>query len=188
MPGRTPKRGRGPLAITGTPGSGKSRAARELPPSWGAREVGELAVDRGTGRRRRDHVQVDLARLRRSLSRRPPTGPYLLVGHLAHLLPVDGAIVLRCHPLVLRDRLAAARRGTPAERQENLVAEAIDLVVREARERRLPVWEIDTTDRTPRSVARAIERIVRDRRPVRGPAIDWLADPRVTAHLLDRPS
>jgi adenylate kinase len=133
-------------------------------------------------------VEVELRKLRRSLSAGPAPPPAVLVGHLAHLLPVEGAIVLRCHPLVLRARLASARRGSPADRQENFVAEAIDLVAREARERRLPVWEIDTTRRTPRSVAHDVERILQTRGRVRSRTIDWLADPRVTAHLLDRPS
>jgi adenylate kinase len=176
------------MALTGTPGTGKSRVASELKPSGTAVEVGDLAVERGFGARGRGHVRVDLPRLRRSLSNGSSSPPAVLVGHLAHLLPVKGAIVLRCHPLALRKRLEAAGRGTPAERQENLVAEAIDLVTREARGRRLPVWEIDTTRRSPRSVAREVERILRDRTPARGPTIDWLADPRVTAHLLDRAS
>jgi adenylate kinase len=180
--------GRRPVALTGTPGSGKSRVALELDPSWGAEEVGELAVERACGRRRDGQVLVDLPRLRRSLLTEPGPVPRVIVGHLAHLLPVDAAVVLRCQPLILRQRLATAGRGTPAERQENFVAEAIDLVAREARARRLPVWEIDTSRRTPRSVAREVERILRDRRRVSRRSIDWLADPRVTAHLLDRPS
>jgi len=173
------------MALTGTPGSGKSRVARELDPRWGAVEVGDVAVARGFGDRRRTYVRVDLRGLRRSLATAPAPGPLVLVGHLAHLLPVEGAIVLRCHPLVLRSRLTAAARGTPLERQENFVAEAIDLVAGEARERQLPVWEIDTTRRTPRSVAREVERILSDRNSVRRRTIDWLADARVTAHLLD---
>jgi adenylate kinase len=176
------------MALTGTPGSGKSRVAAVLDPKWGAVEVGDLAVERGFGRRARGQVRVDLPALRRYLSSGSAAAPGVLVGHLAHLLPVEGAIVLRCHPLVLRSRLVAASRGTPTDRQENYVAEAIDLVAREARERRLPVWEVDTTRRTPSSVARQVERILRNRASVRGRSIDWLADPRVTAHLLDRPS
>lgn len=181
-------RGPGSFALTGTPGSGKSRVAAELDPSWGAVEVGDLALERGFGRRSRGQVRVDLPGLRRSLAAGSATRPGVLVGHLAHLLPVEGAIVLRCHPLVLRSRLDAAARGSPDDRQANYVAESIDLVAREARERRLPVWEIDTTHRTVRSVAREVERILRDRGSVRGRSIDWLSDPRVTAHLLDRPS
>jgi adenylate kinase len=177
------------VALTGTPGTGKSRVTAELDPSWGAVEVGDLAVRRGLGRPTHGQVQVDLTGLQRSLvGEAVDARPGVLVGHLAHLLPVEGAVVLRCHPLVLRARLNAVARGSAADRQENYVAEAIDLVSREARERRLPVWEIDTTRRTPRSVAREVERILRDRAKVRHRSIDWLADPRVTAHLLDRPS
>jgi adenylate kinase len=176
------------MALTGTPGTGKSRVASELDPGWTAMEVGDLAVQRGAGHRRRGQVRVDLSHLRRTLARGSPRPPAVLVGHLAHLLPVDGVIVLRCHPLILRERLAAAARGTATERQENFVAEAIDLVAREARERRLPVWEIDTSRRSPRSVAREVERILRHRDRVRSRTVDWLADPRVTAHLLDRAS
>ncbi len=188
MSGRTGTRGPGPIALTGTPGTGKSRVARELDPSWSATEVGDLAVEWGLGRRRHGQVRVDLARLRRALVRSDGPSPGVLVGHLAHLLPVEGAIVLRCHPLVLRSRLAAAGRGTPVERQENFVVEAIDLVAREARARGLPTWQIDTTRRGPRSVAREVERILRLRPSGRGARVDWLADARVTAHLLDRPS
>jgi adenylate kinase len=188
VPGRERKRRRGTVALSGTPGSGKSLTARFLDPSWRATEVGDLAVQRGFGHRWRGRVQVDLQALRHSLSTDRAGVPGVLVGHLAHLLPVDGAIVLRCHPLVLRSRLVSAARGSAFERQENFVAEAIDLVAREARERGLPVWEVDTTGRTPKSVARAVERILRDRATARGKSIDWLGDPRVTAHLLDRAS
>jgi hypothetical protein len=37
-------------------------------------------------------------------------------------------------------------------------------------------------------VARAIDRILRNRPSRRDPHVDWLSDPRVTAHLLDRSS
>jgi broad-specificity NMP kinase len=68
-----------------------------------------------------------------------------------------------------------------------MIAEVLDLVAREARERGLPVWEVDTSDRSPEDVSVEVERIAR-RRPRRsGSKIDWLADPAVTAHLLDRP-
>jgi adenylate kinase len=176
------------VALTGTPGTGKSRVARELGRGRSVAEVGDLAVERGFASHRHGQLLVDLPGLRRSLTSSPPERETILVGHLAHLLPVDRAIVLRCHPLILRARLERIGRGTVDECQENLVAEAIDLVAREARDRGLPVWEIDTTHRTPRSVAREVERTLRRGSMGPGPPIDWLADPRVTAHLLDRAS
>jgi adenylate kinase len=186
---RTPRARRSapklPLALTGTPGTGKSRTARELASRWKVIEVSDLAVLRRAGRRRGRSTEVDVPALRRSLRSRP--GPDLLVGHLAHLLTVSGAIVLRCQPVVLRRRLGRARRGTPRDRQANFVVEAVDLILREAREAGLPVWELDTTGRRPREVAREVERILVSRPPPRSAGVAWLSDPAVTAHLLDRP-
>lgn len=176
------------VALTGTPGTGKSTVARRLR-DVAVVEVGEAALRHAAGRRlpRGRGVEVDLARLRRALSRRPEPTPTVLVGHLAHLLPVDGAIVLRCHPLELARRLARARRGSASDRRENVGAEALDLVLTEARARRLPVWEVDTTARSPSAVARDVARLL-DRRPRPRPArVDWLADRRVTDFLLRGP-
>ncbi len=111
----------------------------------------------------------------------------MLVGHLAHLLPVSGVIVLRCHPLTLERRLRRARRGSARDRRMNYVAEAIDLVAREATERKVPVWQIDTSRSGVAAVARAVERLLRTRPEPTDRSVDWLSDPRVTAHLLDRP-
>ena len=76
----------------------------------------------------------------------------LVVGHLAHLLPIRDAIVLRCEPRELDRRLR--QRGVAAEpRAENVTAEATDLILLEAIDRRRRIWEIDTTRRTPRAMS-----------------------------------
>lgn len=182
---RIPARPRGAIALSGTPGTGKSRVARALRARWRVEEVGALArragAARGSGRR----VEVDVARLRRWMLRHPDERPELLVGHLAHLLPVDGAIVLRCRPIELRRRLDRARRGRASERRANAVAEAIDLVLHEAIDAGLPVWEVDTTSVPVAQVAREVDRLVRVRPAPSPPRVDWLADPSVTAYLLD---
>lgn len=173
-----------PVALTGTPGTGKSTVAALLPASVGWAEVGTLAREvgcaSGTGRQ----LVVDLARLRRRWARRPPDVD-VVVGHLAHLLPVRQAIVLRCHPLELGRRLSRARRGTVRDRQANVVCEATDVVAAEARASHVPVYEIDTTGRSPRSVAREVGRRLGGKGPRRGTAVDWLADPTVTEQLLE---
>ncbi len=111
----------------------------------------------------------------------------MLVGHLAHLLPVSGVIVLRCHPVILERRLRRAHRGSARDRRANYVAEAIDLVAREASERGLPIWQVDTSRSTVAGVARSVERLLRTRPGPTRRAVDWLSDSHVTAHLLDRP-
>ena len=182
---RRPSRRR-PVALTGTPGVGKSSVARRLGSRWRATEVSDLALRLGVGRRVRGAVEVDLPGLRRALARLPePKAPELLVGHLAHLLPVREAIVLRCHPAELAARLRRAHRGNRSDREANVVSETVDLVLVEAAERRVPVFEIDTTGRTVASVAREVaSRLRRGGRPRAG-TVDWLGDGRVTAHLLD---
>jgi len=175
-----------PVALTGTPGVGKTAVARALAGRHRVAEVAQLAVRLGAARAVPGGMEVNLRRLRRAL--RAP-GAYadveVVVGHLAHLLPVREAIVLRCHPVELRRRLGRAHRGTRADRAENLVAEALDLVLREALGRRLRVYEVDTTRRTVAAVAREVDRRLRRGGADRAGTVDWLADPTVTAHLLD---
>ncbi|HLN51371.1 MAG TPA: AAA family ATPase [Thermoplasmata archaeon] len=176
-------------ALTGTPGTGKSSVARRLAGRFRVVEVRDLARKVGAVRRRGASVEVDLDALSRAV-RRPVTvgAPELIVGHLAHLLPLREAIVLRCHPNELLARLRRARRGTPANRQSNYVCEATDSILIEARRLGRRVFEIDTTNRTVEAVARDVARHLRGRGPARSQSIDWLADAAVTAHLLDRPT
>jgi broad-specificity NMP kinase len=176
------------VALTGTPGAGKSTVAALLAPRFTVVEVAALALSHGCGRRRGGSVVVDLPRLRRSLRRPGAAAPAdVLVGHVAHLLPVREAIVLRCHPRRLLARLGRARRGTPADRFANFVSEATDAVLQEALDAGVPVYEIDTTGRTPRSVAVEVARRLTHPGPPRFGLVDWLRDRAVTAHLLDRP-
>ena len=175
-----------PVALTGTPGAGKSSVARALGPPLRAIEVGALALRCSCGRRVAHGVEVDLDRLATFVRRRSVRSGFdLLVGHVAHLLPLRDVIVLRCRPPELRRRLERARRGTPRERDENVLAEALDVVLVEALRPGRHVWEIDTTGRRVEEVAREVARRLRERGPSHYGTVDWLGDPRVTATLLD---
>ncbi|MHB1435055.1 MAG: adenylate kinase family protein [Thermoplasmata archaeon] len=171
------------VALTGTPGSGKTRVALELrgrPPSI---EVGPLAERFGASTTHGRGWTVDLPRLRRGLRSRGAVEP-LWVGHLAHLLPVRAAIVLRCHPRRLLDRLERSARPLARRlREENAAAEALAVVTREALRPGVRVWELDTTDRSVPEVARAVRRLLQDRPAPRYGRIDWLRDPSVASAL-----
>jgi adenylate kinase len=176
-----------PIALTGTPGTGKTTIARRLAGRFDTREVHELATGFPSGAReggRRKARVVDLSRIGQLLER--PSGRRIdvVVGHLSHLLPVKDVVVLRCHPRELERRLRRARRPG-RDTRPNLVAEATDLILQEALALRRRVWEIDTTRRTPVAVAREVaHRIVHRGRSSYG-SVDWLSDPWVTEHLLD---
>ncbi len=185
---RRPRTGTGPVALTGTPGTGKSAVAAALGSRWRSLEVADLARRNGAARGRPGHVEVDLARLRRRL--RAPSawvGVDVVVGHLAHLLPVRDVVILRCDPAELERRLRRARRGSAPDRRENVLAEATDVVLFETVKPGRRIWEVDTTARSVGSVAREVARRLRVRGRSYYGHFDWLADPNVTAHLLDRP-
>ena len=175
------------VALTGTPGTGKSAAARLLARSLRVVEVADLARSAGFGRGHGRETVVDLAQLVRAAERDRLLDRYdLVVGHLAHLLPVSRTIVLRCHPVELLGRLRRARRGTPSDRHENFVCEATDVVLLEAIGTGRPVTEVDTTGRSVGLVAREVRRQIALRPRALPRTVDWLSDPRVTEHLLDR--
>ena len=173
-----------PVALTGVPGTGKSTTAARLATRFRTLEVAELATDWGFARRAGDGVTVDLEGMRYRFRHRPPEAD-LVVGHLAHLLPMRDVIVLRCHPEVLVDRLKRAGRGSEQDRRTNYVAEAVDVVLGEALGPRRRVWEVDTTHRSPDGVARVVSQLWRRRPPQRVGTVNWLADPAVTEHLLE---
>ena len=174
------------IALTGTPGTGKTAVASEL------RRLGFHVVDlNGFAKKhgligRRDRVrrtrEVDLGRMGRLIGQELPSNTTVfLEGHVAHLIDVDYAVVLRCTPAVLRRRLAV--RNYPASKvRENSLAEALDAITAEAVARlgRRRVIEMDTTRRKAASVAGDLARLARRGfsgvSALRPGAIDWTND------------
>src|SRR5207247_6583519 len=143
-------------ARAGAAGTGKSTVAAEL----ARRGSTVVLLDRFAEEHKlisgfdaaRGTKEVDVEALDREL--RVPAKVGFLVAHYAHRLSVNLAIVLRCHPKVLADRLRA--RGWPdAKVRENVEAEAIDVITQEAVARLPFVSEIDTTSSTPEAPATA---------------------------------
>ncbi len=147
------------VAVTGTPGVGKTSAS-DLVRTVRVVHVNDI-VD-GCGAvvgfdERRKTKEVDVKKLAKHVSKME--GDVLLEGHFSHLLGVDVAVVLRCSPKVLHERLA--KKGWPdAKVRENVEAEAVDVILVEAVENVPEVCEIDTTGMTSAAVAAALEEIV----------------------------
>jgi len=158
--------------ITGTPGTGKSSAAEELagrghPVVHLTDTVHAYIIGKD---RERDTVVIDEDRWAREFT--PVRG--FVEGHLAHLLPCDRVVVLRCRPERLLARLSS--RGYGEEKcRENAEAEALDVCLIETLERHPPehVFELDATEIQPGEVADLIEGFLAGRIPPVHGRIDW---------------
>ncbi len=164
------------VAVTGTPGTGKTTATKCLD-----REVVHLndiirkeGLDSGTDERR-DSLVADMDAVEAFLDERMSGEIELVESHLAHRLPADRVVVLRCHPDELGERLAA-RGESEASVAENRESEAIDVTLAEAVEEHGAdsVYEIDASERTPEEVAAEIERVVAGEREPSAGTVSFL--------------
>jgi adenylate kinase len=163
------------VALTGTPGTGKTSAAGHL--SVPVVALGDVIEREGFWTERddeRDSLVADLNAIEGWLATEAADGDHIVESHLAHLLPADRVVVLRCRPDTLQDRLVD--RGVSATKaQENTESEALDVVLSEAVEAigRDQVFEIDTTDRTPEATAAAIEAVLAGEREPSAGTVDF---------------
>ena len=163
------------VAVTGTPGTGKTSACDVLARrGYAVVDLDDLARTGGyiVGRdeaRQSDEVDVDA--LRENL--RVPAKVAFLRSHYSHRMDVNLAVVLRCRPSVLRKRLEA-RGWSAAKVRENVEAEAIDVITQEAAEALPLVYEVDTTALDPGQTADAILGILQGRTQGReAGSVDW---------------
>jgi adenylate kinase len=167
------------IALTGTPGTGKTTVAAILP--FKVVDINSLVraglnvgIDPLRGCLEAD-MEALAKHLRKEMeSQRENGGVVILEGHFSHRF-ADWAIVLRLGPAVLRERLAA--RGYSEEKiNENLEAEALDVILVEAVESCSRVDEIDTTNRSAVEVADLVKRIIDGELMLPPGQVDWLVD------------
>jgi len=153
------------LAITGTPGTGKTSVSKEL------RSRGYSVIDMNEHIRSngllgeldasRDTHEVDLDSLNDSLQDyRDSPELYLMDSHLSHFMDCSGIIVLRCEPEVLAKRLES--RGYGCEKVlENVQSEVLDVILCEATDTDIPVFEVDCSHNDVSVTADSIEEILK---------------------------
>lgn len=153
------------VGITGTPGTGKTAvtALLERKRQYQVIHLNELIkkemlyseIDR-----ERDCVVADMdlveKRVKELVNNRYPAT--LLDSHLSHYI-ADTVIVLRTKPHVLRERLAM-RNYSGEKVEENLDAEALDVILVESVEWCDRVFEIDTSYRSVEETVSNVEEIV----------------------------
>lgn len=161
------------IALTGTPGSGKTSIAQELlkrgiPVTYASDTVGPYRLGTDPGR------DTDIIDDERWVSEFIPIEG-VVEGHLTHLLPADRIVVLRCRPDILKDRLSA--RGYTKEKiQENVEAELLDVILVEAVEihGEENIYEIDTTEHSISECADYVNEVIKGTAVPTLGTVDWL--------------
>ncbi len=168
------------ISISGTPGTGKTAAAKILAGRLGANLVsisGLLDEVRHEWDAERKTRIIDIAELRKTVNRHTAKGKINIVdGHLSHLLNADVVVILRCAPDAMMKRMKK-KKWDRKKIAENIQAEILDEITIEAMEKhgKKNVFEIDTTHKNPAEVAEIAEKLLnkRDTKKYRVGRIDW---------------
>lgn len=167
------------VAITGTPGTGKTTAT-ELLDTESVIHLNDVIREQDLYTEtdaERDSLVADFDAIEDWLSEHTTTTS-VVESHLAHQFAADRVVVLRCQPETLQERLQ--ERGEPeAKAIENAEAEALDVILAQAVDRHDEghTYEIDTTDMDPDTVAHEIKRVISgEREPSAGEVnfVDYL--------------
>ena len=162
------------VAVTGTPGVGKTTATDGLATDLDVLHLNDLVREAGLTEgtdEARGSLVVDLEAVSARLEGREDI---LVESHVAHHLDVDRAIVLRCRPDVLETRLLD-RGESEAKAAENAEAEALDVLLSEAVDRHgvNATYEIDTTDRSVEAVRSDVEAVLAGERQPSAGTVDF---------------
>jgi len=173
------------IAVSGTPGTGKSVFARALARKLDARLVDlnalikrkklfKLDVD-GTRIANLRGMRVEFARIMKRSS-----DSIVVEGLLAHLLPtkyLTHVVVLRTRPKVLEKRLRA-RKYSWAKLRDNLEAEALSIILWEAVQEHgaEKVYEIDMTGMKVTTAVELFLKALAGKTSLRPGKIDWLEE------------
>ena len=174
------------LAVSGTPGVGKTSLCEVLQAGgWKVLSLIDLADEHGcleTIDTDDGAAPIDIHRLAEAWSF-SSSGRWVVDGHLAHLLDVDGLVLLRCSPATLTRRLEG-RGYSEAKVRSNVEWEMMaghwsELLEFEAD---LPVLELDAGRLSSDALAERVEAWCSEGLPSQAleisaaEAIDWLGE------------
>jgi len=163
------------VAVTGTPGTGKSTATGLLEDEYTVIHLNDRITsddDLWTERdAERDTLVADLDAVADALG----DWSGILDSHLAHRFDVDRVVVLRCHPEEIEKRLRN-RGESAATAVENSESEALDVILSEAvaEHGAENVYEIDATDLDPEAVAEAVRDAIEGNREPSAGTVDFI--------------
>jgi adenylate kinase len=175
------------IALTGTPGTGKTTVAEKLlEMEYQVIEINKFLQQKNICteyNKKNDTLEIDTGLLEKEIQdhlvkiKKP--NHVIIEGHLSHNLSfLDKIIVLRCHPKKLESRLKN-KEFANAKVQENVEAETIDVITIESVELhgKDKVFEIDVTDKDEGQVINDVINIINNENSVQDQYmvgnIDW---------------
>ncbi|MBI2578925.1 MAG: adenylate kinase family protein [Candidatus Aenigmarchaeota archaeon] len=168
------------IAISGTPGTGKTEVAKILAKRLDANLITVPLLLRkkqlgyGYDKKRRTKV-IDEKDLEKAVKKNISGDKINIVeSHLAHLIKSGSVFVLRANPDALEKRLK--KRGWPAAKiRENIEAEMLDGTTIEALQKNENVYEIDTSSAGAEKTAGVILKILNNHygKKYRAGKISW---------------
>ncbi len=171
------------IAISGTPGTGKTSVAKLLKKELDANLISlSILLRKGMIKSQWDNGRktniVNIKELRNAVKKNIGNNRINIVdGHLSHFIPADIIVILRCRPDILIKRMRR-KEWSKSKIVENVRAEILDTITIEALgvQKKGKVIEIDTTRKTPKRTAVMIKKILNNhsmqRKYVPG-KIDW---------------
>ena len=173
------------IAVSGTPGTGKSVFARALAKKLGASviEINAMITKNKIYKLDADGTKIaNIQKMREEFARviKNFSGPVVVEGLLAHLLQkklLTHVVVLRTSPNVLERRLSS-RDYSKTKTRENVEAEALDIILWEAVDAHSidRVYEIDTTKLKPDAAVNSFLKAFTGKISLRPGKISWLAE------------
>ncbi|MBD3156115.1 MAG: AAA family ATPase [Candidatus Aenigmarchaeota archaeon] len=168
------------LCVTGTPGTGKTEISKELSKrlEWKLIPINHIAEDLnaylGDDEKRGAKI-LDMDKINDYLD--DVGGDIIIEGHIAHEVPCDIVVVLRCDPGVLEERLKERYPDKPDKVKENVDAEILGVITSDAVQINEKVYEIETSKKSIDENVKEIMNIIDgDSQEYRIGSIDWLEE------------
>lgn len=150
------------IALTGTPGTGKTSVGRELArKGWLHLElnklIGKEKLYSSWDKKRKTWI-VDEGKIKKFVENffnKNKEKNIVIDSHISHILPAKiffAVFVLRCEPKILAARLKR-KKWSKEKIRENVEAEIIGLIEWEARRKHEKIFMIDTAKLSPRAAA-----------------------------------
>ncbi len=156
------------IAITGTPGTGKTSVSKILEKKgYRVIDLNKAALEKSfiTGKdKKRDSNIVDIDKLNKYFNEFRSEGIVFIDSHLSHLISkLDKVIILRCNPKKLKENLG--KKNWKEEKvKENIEAEILDVILSEVvtLHNVQDIYEIDTSTYDVDEVAEIIINFIKN--------------------------